>query len=134
MGRGPSSFNLFSLLLLAVVGGSIYSTWKVFPVYWQAWEVDRVLADGASRAYPVSRLRELGPRADATRQLVAALRREVGEKGVSDPEMDVGLNFDGDRVDLTCDYRAIITHPLVERYSVLRMHRAASGSLLPPKY
>ena len=134
MGRGPSSFNFFTLVFLAVVGGSIYATWKVFPVYWQAWEVDRVLADGANRAYPVSRLKELGPRADATRQLVANLRREIAERGVSDPEMEVVLNFDGDRVDLTCDYRAIITHPLVERYSVLRMHRTVSGSLLPPKY
>jgi hypothetical protein len=134
MARGPSSLNVVSLLLLLVLGGAGYGAWKFFPVYWQAWQVDKVLADGTTRAYYVAKIANGFEQAQAKERLIRDLRAEVVALGVRDPDMALGLSFSGDRVDLTCDYRAIVIHPVAQRFTVMPMHRLANGSLAPPKF
>lgn len=134
MARGPSGWNAVSLSLLLLVGAASYATWKLFPVYFTAWQVDHLLADGAARSYPISRVGDPVERARLKEQLLVQLRRQVVDLGITDPQMSLGLNFDRDRADLHCDYRAVVIHPLVDRYTVLLMHRTASASLAPPRY
>jgi len=74
MARGPSSFNLVTLLLLVMIGGGGYAVWKFFPVYWQAWEVDKALADGTTRAYYIAKIGNGFEKAQAKERLIAQLR------------------------------------------------------------
>lgn len=129
MARGPSSFNRVTVLLLLVAAVAGYATWKFFPVYWTALQVDHVLSDGASRAYAVSRIKGY-EQSRAKEKLIADLRREIVTLGVTDPEMTVGLELAPDRAFVTCDYRAVVIHPVGQRYTVITQHRSASGSLL----
>ena len=134
MGKGPSSLNLVSLTMALGLAASAYCAWKFFPVYFMAWQVDHVLADGAARAYPVSKVGDVVARGQSKNRLVEDLRREVVALGVNDPEMTLTLEMDSERVDVTCSYRAVIVHPVVSRFTMLRFHRVASGSLAPPRY
>lgn len=133
MARGPSSLNLVTLLL--VLGAAVlgYGAWKFFPVYWTAWQVDHALSEGAARAYVVSRVKGF-EQLRARDQLVKSITAEVVRLGVTDPEMKLGLELTADRAYLTCDYRAVVVHPVGERYTVMTMHRVASGSLQTAPY
>ena len=48
--------------------------------------------------------------------------------------MTLTLEMMGERVYLTCDYREIVVHPIASRWTLLGMHRQATGSLQPPRY
>ena len=133
MARGPSSFNWVTFLLLAAAGALTYGTWKFFPVYWNGLQVDHVLSDGAGRAYAISKVKGY-EQARIKEKLIAELRTEVVALGIRDPEMTLGMEFTPDRVYLTCDYREVVVHLFVERFTVMPMHRKASGSLGPAQY
>lgn len=133
MARGPSSLNLVTLLLVLAAATCGYAAWKFFPVYFVAWQVDHVLAEGASRAYVVNRLKG-SEQAKAKEKLITQLRTEVVRLGVTDPEMSLGLALGSDQAFVTCDYRAVVIHPVANRYTVMTMHRVASGSLATSPY
>lgn len=134
MARGPRSLNVVSLLLLLGVAALSYAVWKFFPVYFMAWQVDHALAEGGARAYKISRAPEPGKTREKE-ALIADLRQKVVDLGVRDPEMALTLEFVGmDYVDVRCAYRAIVIHPLVDRYTVLTMQRSARTSLEKPKW
>lgn len=134
MARGPSSLNLVSLMVVLGIGAIGYCVWKFFPVYFTAWQVDHVLADGGARAYKISRAPEPGKTREKE-TLVTDLRQKVVELGVRDPEMALTLDFIGtEYVDVRCAYRAIVIHPFIGRYTVLQMQRSAKTSLEKPKW
>src|SRR5438105_1332127 len=123
MGKGPGRFNVVTLLMLVGLAAIGYGLWKFFPVYWTAWGVDHVLADGGAKAYQISRLPQAA-RTQRREELIADLRQKVVELGIVDPQMTVSLDFVGtERVDVGCEYRAIVVHPYVNRYTVVTMHR-----------
>jgi hypothetical protein len=134
MGRGPRSFNFVTVMLLLGLVGVGYGLWKFFPVWWQAWQVDRTLADGAARAYRLRTVRE--PAFTQSKEaLLTDLRQKVVKLGIADPEMTVNLDFIGDdHVEVRCEYRAYVVHPYVNRYSELKMHRSAQTSLKRPDW
>lgn len=134
MASGPRRLNFVTFLLLVSVAAGGYAVWKFFPVYFTAWQVDHLLADGGARAYKISRLQEPA-RSRNKEDLIADIRGKVVELGVVDPEMTVNLDFVGqERVDVRCDYRAVVVHPYVDRYTIVQMHRTASTSLTRPSW
>lgn len=129
MSGAPWRLNFVSFLLLVVVGGIGYSVWKVYPIYFTAWQIDHELADGGARAYKLSRIPEPS-RSELKQKLVDDLRRKVVAYGVADPDMTLSLDFvAGTRVDVACDYLAVILHPVGGLFTILKMHRTASTSL-----
>lgn len=128
MASGPRSFNIVTLMLLLCIAGAGYWIWKFFPVYFTGWQVDHVLADGASRTYKVSRLNEPG-RSQALHDLEDDLRKKVVELGITDPEMGLDIAIDGDRVDVRCDYSVVVQHIVKNKQTVVNLHRVATGDL-----
>ena len=128
MASGPRRFNLFTvfLLFLFVAGG--YWTWQFFPHYFRGWQVDHGLADGASRSYKLSRMRE-PLQSTSKAQLIEEMRKKVVELGITDAEMTVGLDFEGQQVTASCDYTVVVNHPVADKVTVLTMHRTAVGDL-----
>jgi len=128
MASGPRSFNIVSFVLLLMMAGGGYWVWKFFPVYFTAWEVDHVLADGASASYKVSRQGE-PLRSKSKQELIERMRKQVVELGVTDPEMTVDLEFDGETANVTCDYTVVVNHPVGDKVTVMEMHRAATADI-----
>ena len=134
MAKGPSAWNVVTLLLVLGALTAGYIGWKFFPVYWTAWQVDHVLSDGAARAYSMTRLRSPLEQAKTKEALVRALRSEVVALGVPDPEMRLTLEIVDQRAELSCDYRAVVLYPVGDRFTMLPMHRAVSATVAPPRY
>jgi hypothetical protein len=128
MAKGPSSFNLVSLLMLLAFAGGGYWVWKFFPAYFAAWQVDHALNDAAARSYKISRMKEPYQTQEKSK-LVSGLREKIVALGVNDPELDVQLVYDGDAVTVSADYRWIVLHPVGGRFTVLTMHRQIVGDL-----
>ena len=128
MASGPRSFNIVTLLLLVCIGAAGYWVWKFFPVYFVGWQVDHVLADGASRSYKINRLNEPG-RSQARHELVEDLRRKVVDMGIADPEMALDVEFRDEHVYITCDYSVVVQHPVGQKITVITLHRKAEGDL-----
>ena len=72
----PSGVNFVSLLLLIAVIGAGYWGWKFFPHYWNGWQVDHVLQDGAMKTYKIQRLAEPF-RSQARQALVDEMRNRI---------------------------------------------------------
>lgn len=132
MSSGPRSFNFFTVFLILAFAAAGYGVWKYFPVYFMAWQVDHVLADGGARSYKFCRQTEPG-RAQQKQALADDLRAKVMQLGVVDPELTVNVEWVGnaERVEVTADYRAVILHP-GGRFTVLPFHRKSSTDLSRP--
>jgi hypothetical protein len=128
MGSGPRSFNIVSFIMLLAMAAAGYGVWKFFPVYFTAWQVDRVLSDGASQSYKINRMREpLQSKSKA--DLIEIIRRKVVALGVTDPDMTVSVDFDGTQANAVCDYTVVVNHPFGDKVTVLPMHRTATTDL-----
>jgi hypothetical protein len=128
MSSGPRSFNLFSLFLLLCFAAGGYWTWKFFPHYFRAFQVDHILSEGANRSYKISRMRE--PLQSQSKQsLIEEMRKRVVELGVTDPEMTVGLDFEGEKVTATSDYTVVVAHVIEGKFTVIPFHRTATADL-----
>lgn len=133
MASGPSRLNAGMLLVVLVLGGAGYWVWKFFPHYFTAYQVDHVLAEGAAKSYRISLMRGLDL-SRAKQALMDDMRKQVVGLGVVDPDMALEAVFEDGRVNVVCDYRAVIVHPMVGRFTVIKMHRTATESLKPPTY
>ena len=127
--QGPGKFNFVTLVILVALAGAGYWTWKYFPVYFTAWQVDNVLGDGANRSYKIVRMQE-PIKSQTKKDLVDEMRKKIVELGVTDPEMTVDLQMEDERADVTCDYSVTIEHVYPkDKVSVLQMHRVATADL-----
>ena len=133
MASGPSRINFVTFLLVLCAAAGGYWVWKFFPHYFTAYQVDHVLAEGAAAGYRTSILRG-NDRRDVERKMVDDMRKKVIALGVKDPEMSLTMTFDDDQVRLACDYRAVVVHPYIDRFTTLTMHRTAAGTTKAPSY
>lgn len=128
MAKGPSRFNSVTLLLILVFAAGGYWVWKFFPHYFRAWQVDHILADGASQSYKISRMTE--PLQSRSRtELVETMRTKINALGIEDPDLAVGLDFQGELVTVTADYSVQVNHPVADKVTIMSMHRVANGDL-----
>ena len=124
--RRLNSFNV-TLIVLALVAG--YWFWRFFPAYFDGWTVDHVLKEAASAVYRINRMTE----PDRTKELKALLdktRLDIVKKGnVTDPELTVDLDIEGNLAILTADYHVIVTHPVLSRTTSLHFQKKETADI-----
>jgi len=125
----PKRINAVSvtLALLLVVGG--YWFWRFFPVYFDAWSVDHILKEAASATYQTQRLVEQQRMAQLKEIADKAREKIVKQVEIRDPELQVDLNVDGDKATLTADYTVKVTHPVIDKVTVMKMHREETANI-----
>ncbi len=127
----PRRFNAvtITMLLLAAAGG--YWLWRFFPAYFDAWTVDHLLKEAASKTYRLNRLNE----PDRTKELKALVEKTrldiMKQANVTDPELDVTLDIpdDGKNCAVSADYSVIVTHPMVTTTTKLHFHRTEQADI-----
>ena len=119
---------LLTLIILLILGSLGYTVWRFVPVYLGAWEVDSVLATQVAQVYRINRLNE-PRRSEAEHTLVDETRTKIEALGISDPELAVTLDYQGESVLMRCDYRIELRHPFLLRPTQLQMHRSAKSDL-----
>lgn len=126
---GPRRFNALTAVLLLCALGVGYWFWRFFPAYFDGWTVDHALREAASSCYKVARL----PEPTRTKQLtliVDQARETIVKKAnVTDPDLFVNMDLDGDIATLSADYSVVITHPYINKTTTLHFHRAASTNV-----
>ena len=127
--KQPRRLNVVSgaLLLLAAAGG--YWMYKFFPVYLEAWSVDHILHEGASRVYKIQMMGE-PDRTETLTKLVDNAKADIRKKsGVSDPELVVNLTLEQTTATMTADYKVKVYHDWVGKTSMVNLHRSSSADL-----
>jgi hypothetical protein len=125
----PRRLNAFTvtLLILFLAGG--YWLWRFFPAYFDAWTVDHVLKEAATSVYNVSRMRE-PERTQRLKEIADKARADAIKLGhVTDPDLNVELNLDGDKATVRAEYQVIVTHPYIHRTTTLRFVRTAQSNV-----
>ena len=117
-----------TLIFFALVAAGAYWCWRFFPAYFQAWQVDSALSDGAARCYKVSHLKD-PLRSQNERDLVNTVKSKIARLGITDPRLAVTLDYAGNQAILRADYEVTVSHPYVNFSTVLSMHRSASADL-----
>jgi len=117
----------FAIVLMGAAAG--YWLWRFFPAYFDAWTVDHILKETASSTYKLSRLGE-PERGKQLKVLVDRARAEIIEQGhVTDPDLLVNLDIDGDNVAVRAEYNVAITHPVIEKATLLRFRRVETANI-----
>lgn len=125
----PRRFNILTATMLLVVLAVGYWFWRFFPAYFDGWNVDHVLREAVSSTYRVMRIRE-PERTKRLKEIVDKARADVIKMGnVTDPDLIVNLNLDGDKATMTADYHVVITHPHLTRITTLHFVKAETTSV-----
>ena len=122
----------FVMILMGLAAG--YWVWRFFPAYFDGWNVDHVLKEAASKTYRLNRLSEPG-RTRALKQLVDKTREDIAKQGsVTDPDLAVNLDIDGDKVSISAEYSVEITHPMTTKTTLLHFHKSEMADIKKVKW
>ncbi len=125
----PRRLNVvtFVMLLMGLAAG--YWVWRFFPSYFDGWTVDHLLKEAASSTYRINRFSE----PDRTKQLKALVDKTLSDirkqANVTDPDLVVNLDIDGNNVAVSADYSVVITHPLITHTTTLHFHRSEAADI-----
>lgn len=109
----PRRSNWVSVLLLCGVAAGGYWLRYFGELYRQAWAVDRVLANAASKSYKLGRLS--GPdRTTVEREIATEARAGIVHAGVTDELLAVEFSIDetSHTAIASAQYRVAVKHPL----------------------
>ena len=125
----PRRLNVVTFVLLLGVLAVAYWFWRFFPAYFDGWNVDHVLRESASQVYKVVRIPEPA-RTRRLKEIVDQCRANVIKMGnVTDPNLLVNLNLDGDKAMMSADYHVVITHPYTPRTTTLHFQKQVTTSV-----
>ncbi len=128
-GYGPRRFNSVTAILLLMALGAGYWVWRFFPAYFDGWSVDHLLKEAASKTYKLNQRQE-PDRTKLLTELVDKTRADIVKQGnVTDPNLKVNLDIDGDNVAVSADYSVIVTHPLVNKTTTLHFHKSEDANI-----
>jgi hypothetical protein len=126
---GPRRFNALTAFMLLCALGAVYWVWRFFPAYFDGWTVDHALREAASTSYQVARLPE-PTRSQQLKIIVERAREDIIKKAnVTDPDLYVDMNLDGDVATVSADYTVVVVHPYINKTTTLHFHRAASENI-----
>jgi hypothetical protein len=124
----PRRLNAVTVVLILIAMAIAYWFWRFFPAYFDAWNVDHILREGVTSTYQVMRIRE-PERSKRLKEIVDKTRADVQKQaGITDPNLIVDLNLDGDKAVMSADYHVIVTHPYTTRTTTLHFVRAEKAS------
>ena len=122
-------FNSVIVVMLLMVLAGAYWVWRFFPAYFDGWSVDHLLKEAASSTYRLNRLGE----PERTKQLKALVDKTradiIKQANVTDPDLTVNLDIDGDNVAVSADYRVEVTHVLTSKTSTLHFHKSERADI-----
>jgi hypothetical protein len=125
----PRRLNAVTVVMLLMVAAAAYWFWRFFPAYFDAWNVDHVLREAVTSTYRVIRVRE-PERTKRLKEIVDKARADVIKQGeVTDPNLLVNLNLDGDKATMTADYHVVVTHFYISKTTTLHFLRTAITSV-----
>ena len=125
----PRRLNSVTLAMLLVGLAAGYWVWRFFPAYFDAWTVDHLLKEAASSTYRLNRLKE-PERTKALTELADKVRADIQKKAnVTDPDLQVNLDIDGDNCAVTADYHVVVTHPIGSYTTTLHLHRSEKADI-----
>ena len=117
----------FVMILMALAAG--YWVWRFFPVYFDGWSVDHLLKEAASKTYRLNRLNE----PERTKELTALVNKtkaDIAKQGnVTDPDLLVNLDIEGNNVAVSADYKVIVTHPYINKTTTLHFHKSETADI-----
>jgi hypothetical protein len=130
----PRRLNTVTIIMILMGLAAGYWIWRFFPAYFDGWNVDHLLKESASKTYRLSRLQE----PERTKQLTVLVdktRADIMKQGnVTDPDLSVNLNLEGDDVAVSADYNVVITHPLVTRTTTIHFHKSETADIKKVKW
>jgi hypothetical protein len=125
----PRRLNTVTVAMLLCAVGAGYWFWRFFPAYFDGWTVDPLLNEAASATYRLSRLSE----PERTKELKALLDKTradiVQRANVTDPDLTVNLDLEGNDAQVSADYHVVVTHPMTARTTTLHFHRVESADI-----
>jgi hypothetical protein len=125
----PRRLNAVSITMILIGLAAGYWVWRFFPAYFDGWSVDHVLKEAASKTYRLNMLGEPG-RSQALKELVDKTRADIMKQGnITDPDLVVNLDLDGNNVAVSADYNVVITHPMTARTTTLHFHKSETANI-----
>jgi len=116
-----------TMILLGLAAG--YWVWRFFPAYFDGWSVDHLLKEAASKTYRINMLGE-PERGKQLKILVDKTREDIIKQGnVTDPDLVVNLDLDGNNVAVSADYNVVITHPGISKTTTLHFHKSEAADI-----
>ena len=129
MSYGPRRFNTVTLIMLLCALAAGYWVWRFFPAYFDGWSVDHLLKEAASKTYKLNQRTE-PERTKLLTELVDKTRADIAKQGnVTDPDLKVNLDIEGDNVAVSADYSVVISHPLVSKTTTLHFHKSETANI-----
>jgi hypothetical protein len=125
----PRKLNAFSGTLLALAIGGAYWMWRFSPAYLDAWTVDHVLRESATAIYRANHLAE-PERSKALREILDQAQVDIRKQSdIKDPDLTITANILEDKAVLKAEYSVRITHPLIEKTTLLHFQREEGANL-----
>ena len=126
----PRRFNAVTLTLLLMMAAAGYWMWRFFPVYLDAWTVDHVLKETASALYRLNRSPPSSERDDSMRELLDKAKADIRKQAnITDPDLTVAANIEGDKAVLSAMYTVSVTHPILDKVTTLHFKREEDADL-----
>ena len=125
----PRRFNTVTIFMILCGLAAGYWVWRFFPAYFDGWSVDHLLKEAASKTYRLNRLQEPGRTKQLT-ELVEATKNEIRKQAnVTDPDLTVNLDIDGDKVAVSADYHVVVTHAVGNYTTTLHFQKSETADI-----
>ena len=125
----PRRLNSVTIVMLLLALAAGYWVWRFFPAYFDGWSVDHLLKEAASETYRINRLNE-PERTKRLTELVDKTRADIAKQGnVTDPDLKVDLDIEGNNVAVSADYSVVVTHPMINKTTTLHFHKTETADI-----
>lgn len=123
----PRRLNAVTVFMLLCAAAAGYWMWRFFPAYFDGWTVDHILHESASACYRLAHLND-AIRAQELKKLVDKTRADIVQQAsVTDPDLTVNLDLDGDLASISADYSVVVTHPFIDKTTTLHFHKVETA-------
>jgi len=127
--RQPRRLNIVTIAMFLALAGAGYWMWVFFPVYWDAWTVDHQLREAAALCYRINLQSEPGRSTELQKLLKKVQADSARLAHITDPDLDVSLEIEGDILLLHATYKVDVRHPIGNFVTHLSMRRTEKANL-----
>jgi hypothetical protein len=125
----PRRLNTVTVVMILMGLAAGYWVWRFFPFYFDGWSVDHLLKEAASKTYRINMIPEPG-RSTQLKALVDKVREDIiKQANVTDPDLVVNVDLEGNNAAVSADYNVIVTHPLITKTTTLHFHKTETADI-----